>query len=203
MKTSAEIVVWLTSEYNPGQDIRYSDFDAFCEIHGLPWLDKQNGRIKLAKRVNTMLRRGQTFGEESNVYSSLMVNDKGNSFLLARLPQYAVYDYHRSCTSAASIVDSVHRDMSRLLGRECYESPVDGRKIMFRGPRPILSREDQLELERSYDQLDIVSPLITSLLRAANSAIKSYHRLIGPQQQGENLQLDFDGEQSIEHQEAA
>ncbi len=203
MKTSAEIVTWITESYKPGQDIRYSDFDQFCEIQALPWLEKQNHRMKLAKRVNTQLRRGVNFGEECGIYSSLMVNDKGNSFLLARLPQYAVYDYHRSCTSAAAIVDSVHRDMSRLLGRDGYESPVENRTIMFRGARPILSREDQMELERSYDQLDIVSPLITSLLRAANSAIKSYHRLIGPQQKSNNLQLDFDVNQTIEDQEAA
>lgn len=207
VKSAKEMVSWIASNYNPYDQERnkilYESFDNECGINGLPWLERQTSRLNLAKQINTFMRRESLSIDGEWMYLSLMVSDRGASFLLAKLPCYAIKDYHRSCRSAATIIDSVNKDISKLLGRESYYSPVASRQVSFRGARPILNQNERSELERACEQLEIVAPLITSLLAAANSAIRSYHRLIGPQQDFNQQQLEFDGNHTAELKEAA
>lgn len=180
MKSIAEGVAFIKSSYLPNDEISYEAIDSFLEINGVPWLERQNMRIKYAKRLNTVLRRGIEFGD-SRQYVSLWVNERGKSFVIMPLSVTMLKDSQRTCDSIAVRLDDLCREYARALGHEVYKSRVDGREIKFRGERALLSQHEAIMLERHMDVLDAITPMLESAERAGNNAAKCLQLLIGPQ----------------------
>jgi len=180
MKSVAEGVAFIKYSYLPNDEIPYEAIDNFMEINGVQWLERQNLRIKYAKRLNTVLRRGIEFGD-SRQYVSLWVNERGKSFVLMPLSITMLKDSERTYDSISMQLDDMCREYAKALGRESYQSRLDGREIKFRGERPLLSQAEIMMLERHMDIMEAVAPMLESAEKAKNNAAKCLRMLIGPQ----------------------
>jgi|GEM_PF-4378377 len=108
MKSVAEGIAFIRSSYLPNDEISYEAIDSFLEIAGIPWLERQNKRIKYAKRLNTILKRGIDFGE-SRQYVSLWVNERGKSFVLMPMSVVILKDSERTYDSITMQIDDMCR----------------------------------------------------------------------------------------------
>lgn len=180
MKTVEEGVQFIKGQYGHGDEIPYDGFDNFLEISGAPWIERQNLRIKYAKRLNTLLRKGIPWGDDY-LYLSLWVHERGKSFVLMPLSMVMLKESQRTYTSVATQLDEMGCEYARALGRESYTSRIDRREIKFRGERPLLSTSEVQQLERHMDVLEAIAPLLETAERAKNNAAKCLAHLLGPQ----------------------
>lgn len=181
MKTVEEGIRFIKANHKPNDEISYDELENFLGILGVPFIERQRMRIDYAKRLNTALRKGQVFDEHSDVvYTSLWVNERGKSFVLIPLSQVLLKDSQRTYTSIAQRLDDVLYEYARALGMESYKSKVTDKISKFKGIRPLLSVDEFKILERHFDTMQIVAPMIESADRAATSANKALAELIGP-----------------------
>lgn len=192
MKTVSEGVCFIKANYQPNDEIPYSDLEEFMEISGVSFLERQRMRVDYAKRLNTALRKGQTFNEDSgDIYTSLWVNERGKSYVLIPLSQVLLKDSQRAYASVANRLDDVLYEYARALGLESYKSIVNNEEVKFRGLRPLLSNDEVKVLTHHFEMMQMVAPMIQTADRAANAAGRALADLIGPKKQ-----IGYDGKLS-------
>lgn len=184
MKTVEEIVGFISLNYRPGNVIDYQDFDLFCGIDGLSWLERQHKRTEIVKRVNTKLRRGITI-EDNIEYCALWVGNKGmngrlGNLVLVDIGDSLLKESERAFKSAAMMTDEIMRALAKAVGESGYESKVHGRKIEFRGPHPVMSPDVERNAKLHLSTLQLFAPTITTMLGVADQARKFYEDSFGP-----------------------
>lgn len=181
MKTSEEIISGFLKNYRPGQPIDYQDFDECVGITGLSWLERQYKRTKIVSKLNTKLRRGVVIDDKIE-YWALWVSDKGKfgSLVIINIGDSLLKESERAFISAASQVDEVMRALAKATGESDYESKVHGRKIAFRGPRPVMTSDIERSAKMHLNTLKLFAPTITTMLGVANQARNFYEESFGP-----------------------